>query len=78
MFTFDSENDYGPYRWLFDSMQGWNVKIETTTRPQSEAMVASCGSDAVTVRLWVDGDQDEASGTHVVIPYENITALVVY
>lgn len=74
MFTFDSDQDFGPYETLFRAFRGHNVILNGL-----DCTLVEAGRDSVTVQLWVDGKDDfEASGARRTFDYGDVASLTVY
>lgn len=77
-FTFESDQDFGPYESLFGNFQDYNVSISTSRGVSGDATIRAAGRDHVRVQLWRKGDDFEATGKVVSIPYDELEEVVVY
>jgi len=77
MFTFDSDQDWGPYKTLFDVFRGYNARLRVSGADFEVEIICGCNAH-VEIRHWNDGDEDEATGSEEQVRYEDITAVTIY
>ena len=77
MLTFDSDQDWGPYKTLFDAFSGCNARLRIGSS-DFEVEILGAFEDRVEVRHWQDGDEDHATGLLARHPFEDIEAVTIY